>query len=329
MRRVAVIGSNSFSGSDFVDLLLEDPNTEVLGISRSPEKGSLFLPYLAKASKRFHFLHADMNHDVPKILTKLDHFQPQYIVNFVALSEVAMSWNYPEHFFQTNTISLATLLRGLKDRTYISRFVQISSPEVYGTCTGNVTEAQKLSPSTPYAASKASADLLLETYTKTFGFPVVTVRATNVYGAYQQLFKIIPRSIIRIKSGEIIELHGGGLAVKSFIHIRDVSRGEEAIMEHGKIGEIYHLSPDDSYSIRDLVGRICDMLGKDVQQCTRAVSERLGQDAAYVIDSSKARSAFDWYPQISIDQGISGVIDWVERFWPEIQAESHEYVHAA
>lgn len=328
-RRVAVIGSNSFSGSDFVDLLLDRADTEVLGISRSREKGPLFLPYLSKKSGRFHFLHADMNHDAQEILAELDRFRPQYIVNFVALSEVAKSWEYPEHFLQTNVLALATLLQGLKDCSYMKRYVQISSPEVYGTCTGTVAETMPLNPSTPYAASKASADLLLQTYVKAFNFPAVTVRATNVYGAHQQLFKIIPRSIIRLKRGERIELHGGGSAVKSFIHIRDVSRGEEAVMEYGQPGEIYHLSPDDSHSIRDLVGRICRVLGKDERASTLAVSERLGQDAAYVIDSSKARTAFQWAPRISIDQGISGTIEWIERFWSEIQAESHEYIHAA
>src|SRR5581483_11247187 len=105
----------------------------------------------------------------------------------------------------------------LRKQTYLGRYLHVSSPEVYGTCEGTVTESAPMNPSTPYAASKASADLLLETFRKQFRFPLLTVRGTNVYGARQQLFKIIPRTVIYLKSGRRIELHGGGKAVKSYI----------------------------------------------------------------------------------------------------------------
>lgn len=328
-RRIAVIGSNSFSGSDFIDHLLDEPNTSVLAISRSPEKEALYLPYLRRTQPAVRFVQADLNHDLPRIFRELDTFEPHYIVNFAAQSEVAPSWEHPEHWFQTNTVSLAGFIKELASRRYLKRYLHVSSPEVYGTCTGNVSEEAPLNPSTPYASSKAAADLLLSVYRKAVDLPLVTVRATNVYGAHQQLFKIIPRSIIRIRQGATIELHGGGVAVKSFIHIRDVSRGEEAIMEHGRIGEIYHLSPDQGYEVRDVVRRLCMMLGVDFSSRTRIVAERLGQDAAYVIQSTKSRQEFDWQPRISLDTGLLGAIDWVNRFWPEIQALPLEYIHSA
>src|SRR4029077_17048135 len=129
-------------------------------------------------------------------------------------------------------------------QAWLKRYVHISSPEVYGTCEGTVKEDAPLNPSTPYAASKASGDLFLWTLVKNFNFPLVMIRATNVYGAHQQLFKIIPRTAIYLKLGKTIELHGGGTAVKSYIHVRDVSQGELLAMEHGRKGEIYHFSPD-------------------------------------------------------------------------------------
>lgn len=328
-RRIAVLGSNSFSGSDFVDYLLEEPSSQVLGISRSPEKGALFLPYRRRRESNFRFVQADLNNDLTTILRELDRFEPEYIVNFAAQSEVAPSWKYPADWFQTNTVALARLVDGLKDRRYIKKYLHISSPEVYGTCVGRIDERAPVNPSTPYAASKASADLLLQTYQKHYDFPLVTVRATNVYGAYQQLFKIIPRSVIRLRRGETIELHGGGVAVKSFIHIRDVSRGEALILEHGRMGELYHLSPDHGYEVRDVVQRICRAMGEDAAKRTRAVEERLGQDAAYVIDSSKARTELGWRPTISIDEGISGVIAWVSQFWEDILQQPLEYIHTA
>ncbi len=328
-RRIVVLGSNSFSGSDFIDHLLDQPATEILAISRSPEKSAVFLPYRDRSSPPLRFVQADLNHDIPTILREIDAFEPQYIVNFAAQSEVAPSWQHPEHWFETNTVALAKLIHALKDRRYLRKYLHISSPEAYGTCVGSIDETAPLNPSTPYAASKAAADLLLQTYLRNYDFPLVTVRSTNVYGAHQQLFKIIPRSVIRLRRDEIIELHGGGQAVKSFIHIRDISRGEELILEKGRVGELYHLSPDQGYRVCDIVERICIALGKNFATSTRVVAERLGQDAAYVIDSTKARNEFAWSPQVSIDQGLTGVIAWVERFWSDILKLPHEYQHAA
>ena len=133
--------------------------------------------------------------------------------------------------------------------------------------------------------------MLLSVYHKQFGFPLMTVRATNVYGARQQLFKIIPRSVIYIKAGQEDSMHGGGKAVKSYIHIRDVSRGELAILDKGEIGRTYHLSPDQGVAVRDVVRTICERLGKPFEEAAEMVAERPGQDAAYVIDSTLARSA--------------------------------------
>ncbi len=213
-RRIAVIGSNSFSGSDFIDLLLEDPGNDVLGISRSPEKSALFLPYKRRNSPNFSFRQLDLNRDMPAIIGTLDEFEPEYVVNFAAQSEVAPSWASPEQWFETNAVALARLCNALKDRKYLRRYVHISSPEVYGTCVGTVREDAPMNPSTPYAASKAAGDLFLFTLVKNFQFPLVMIRSTNVYGAHQQVWKIIPRTAIYLKLGKTIELHGGGRAVK-------------------------------------------------------------------------------------------------------------------
>ncbi|MBI1883205.1 MAG: GDP-mannose 4,6-dehydratase [Chlamydiae bacterium] len=148
-QKVAVLGSNSFSGSDFIDLLLEEGRFEMMGISRSPEKKELFLPYKRYSVNRdFKFHQMDLNRDMLRLTGLLDTFQPEYIVNFAAQSEVAPSWENPHHWFQTNTVALAQLIHHLKDKKYLKRYVHISSPEVYGTCEGNVTEASPMNPST-------------------------------------------------------------------------------------------------------------------------------------------------------------------------------------
>lgn len=327
MKKVIVIGSNSFSGSDFVDLLLEKEEYKVIGVSRSPEKSELFLPYKKRKSNNFTFHQIDLNKDLPKLVHIIHEFQPDYIINFAAQSEVAPSWENPHHWFQTNAVALTQLANALKDLPFLKKYVHISSPEVYGTCVGNILEDAPLNPSTPYAASKAAGDLSLFSFAKNFKFPLVMVRATNVYGAHQQLFKIIPRSAIFLKLGKTIELHGGGVAVKSYIHIRDISRGELAIMERGRIGEIYHLSPDQGVAVRDVVQTICNQMNVDFNKAAKQVAERLGQDKAYTIDSSKARKELGWAPLISLNEGIAQTVSWVEKNFQAIEKEPLSYIH--
>jgi dTDP-glucose 4,6-dehydratase len=324
---VVVIGANSFSGQDFVDLLLDDSTYRVIGVSRSEERGEAFLKYRERPERPYLFRQLDLNSKMPELLGLLDAERPAAIVNFAAQSEVAPSWERPEDWFQTNCVALARLVNHLRQRDYLQRYVHISSPEVYGTCEGNVREDAPLRPSTPYAASKAAADLLLSTYHKQFGFPVVTVRATNVFGARQQLFKIIPRSVISIRQRRKIPLHGGGVAVKSYIHIRDVSRGEKAILERGQIGQLYHLSPDSGVKVRDVVATIADRMGRRFEEVVDTVAERPGQDAAYVIDSTRARTELGWRPEISFPDGIEEVINWVEKYWSELSSLPLEYQH--
>jgi dTDP-glucose 4,6-dehydratase len=128
--------------------------------------------------------------------------------------------------------------------------------------------------------------------------------------------------------GRPVELHGGGRAVKSFIHIRDVSRGERAILDRGRPGAIYHLSPDEGgLPVRDVVGLVCARLGTTLEEATREVGERPGQDAAYVIDSSRARHELDWSPQVGLATGIGEVVDWIEASWEEVKAAPLEYLH--
>jgi dTDP-glucose 4,6-dehydratase len=328
MPKILVLGANSFSGQDFVDLLLDDAENDVLGVSRSAERTALFSRYKSRSGKvRYRYLQLDMNRQMPELLELCDRERPQFIVNFAAQSEVAPSWEHPEHWFETNCVALSRLVNHLARGDYVERYLHISSPEVYGTCTGTVTEDAPINPSTPYAASKAAADLLLETYRKQFGFPLVTVRATNVYGARQQLFKIIPRSAIYMKLERKIPLHGGGRAIKSYIHIRDVSRGELAALQNGREGEIYHLSPDAGMRVRDVVELIAQRMNKRLEDVAEVVDERPGQDAAYVIDSTRARRELRWRPTIDFEIGIAEVVDWVDQYWPEIQTQCLEYQH--
>ncbi|OGQ44889.1 MAG: hypothetical protein A3H42_06295 [Deltaproteobacteria bacterium RIFCSPLOWO2_02_FULL_46_8] len=327
MSRFAVIASNSFSGGHMVERLLQDDSHEVVGVSRSPEKSPLFLPYKKRENPRFQFWQFDLNNQSSQILECLDDFQPEYIINFAAQGEVGTSWKYPQQWFETNAVGIVKLANALKERNYLKRYVQISTPEVYGSCTGQVTETTPINPSSPYAASKAAGDLFLATIAKQYQFPCVFIRSTNVYGVHQQLYRIIPRTIIYLRQGKTIPLHGGGKAIKSYIHIKDVCDGVFAGTLNGQNSEIYHLSAYEEIAVCDLVRKICEKMGYDFSEVTENVAERPGQDARYFIDSTKARTAFGWEPKIKMDEGVQEMIEWIDENWSAIQNESLEYIH--
>ncbi len=327
MRSYVVIGSNCFTGSHVVDALLgQHPEARVIGVSRSPEYKPLFLPYRQRPAANFRFFQIDMVRSFDRLVELLEGTKPQVVISVAALSEVALSNERPVEYFETNTVAMVNIANYLRTCHYLERYVHISSAEVFGACSVPLPEESRFNPSTPYAASKAAADMYLNTLIQNFDFPAILIRSTNVYGKHQQLFKSIPRTIIYLKLGKVIELHNGGKAIKSFIHIRDVLRGLMLALERGKSGT-YHFSVSDNQTVQDVVRTICERVGRDFDASTRIVGERLGQDARYWLDCSKAVRELGGGPQVRFEEGFDEVITWIAERWQEIRVEPLEYRH--
>lgn len=322
----AVIGSNCFTGSHIVDALLERGAARVIGVSRSPEYRPLFLPYTRFDGGRFVFRQVDIVRQPELLFGLLDEERPATVINVAALSEVALSNTQPVEYFEVNTVAVARLCNHLRTTPYLQRYVHISSAEIFGSCPAPADEQALFDPSTPYAASKAAADMFLKTVQKNFGFPVLVIRSTNVYGRHQQLFKIIPRTVISVKLGRPTELHGGGRAMKSFVHVRDVVRGLLAALDRERTGT-YHFTVQSEETVADVVRLVCRRLGADFDAVTRPVGERLGQDARYILDARKAACDLGWAPQVPLERGVGEVVDWVDANWSEIQNLPLTYQH--
>ncbi len=324
--RFVVLGSNSFSGSHFVDFLLEK-GFQVNGISRSLEPHRVFLPYKKRKSPQYRFHRLDLNHDLPDISRIIQAFKPSHVVNFAAQSMVGESWRHPEHWLETNVVSTVKLHDFLRQYDSLEKYVHISTPEVYGSCTGMVKENTNYHPSTPYAVSRAACDMSLKTFFDVYGFPVVSTRAANVYGPHQQLYRIIPRSVLFFLTGRKLKLHGGGKSIRSFIHIRDVANGTLLAAQNGDSGEIYHLSTVRSISIRALVELVARQMGISFYENTTMVDDRPGKDAAYLLDAGKAREKLGWKDQIQLEQGIEETIGWVRDNLVTLKRQPMDYVH--
>jgi len=257
----------------------------------------------------------------------IDAFRPDYVVNFASQSMVAQSWEHPDHWFQTNTVASIQLHDQLRQCSFLKKYVHVSTPEVYGSCEGLVPENTAYCPSTPYAVSRAAADMSLMSFYRNYSFPVVFTRVANVYGPGQQLYRIIPRTILYFLTGKKLQLHGGGLSVRSFIHISDVAEGTARAMRQATPPTIYHFSTAQNISIRSLVEKIAQSLGVSFADYVVTADERPGKDAAYLLDSSKARAELAWEPRISLDDGIDQTIAWIKKNLDVLRALPLEYIH--
>jgi dTDP-glucose 4,6-dehydratase len=325
--KAVVLGSNSFSGSHLVAYLL-DQGLEVLGLSRSPELDRVFLPYLWPEPRTgFRFEQLDLNENGEEVAKCIGDFRPDYVINFAAQGMVAESWLHPEHWYQTNVVANVRLHDSLRHFDFLKKYVHVSTPEVYGSCRGNVTEEAPFNPSTPYAASRAGCELHLRTFIRNYRFPVAFTRSANVFGPGQQLYRIIPRTILYILLGRKLPLHGGGHSVRSFIHIRDVADGTLRVARQGEIGEAYHFSTPRNISIRSVVEMICNLMGAKFGDVVEVVDDRPGKDEAYLLDSSKARERLGWKSDVELEDGIRETVAWVRDHIDTLKRQPLDYVH--
>jgi len=324
--KAVVIGSNSFSGAHFVDFILQE-GLDVIGISRSPEPHPVFLPYRKKQNPEFRFYQLDLNRDLDKIMEVVRTFRPDYVINFAAQSMVGESWAHPEHWFQTNVVANIKLHDQLRKCAFLKKYVHISTPEVYGSCEGVIRENTIYNPSSPYAVSRAAADMSLMSFYKTYNFPVVFTRAANVYGPGQQLYRIIPKTILFFMSGKKIPLHGGGQSVRSFIHIRDIADGTLRAARIGRGGDIFHFSTSMNISIRSLVEMIAKHMNVSFEDNVDVVEDRPGKDAAYLLASIRAKEMLRWEDKIGLEEGIEETIAWVKDNLEILNKQPLNYIH--
>jgi len=328
---IAIIGIQSFSGGSFAKYLLER-DFSVTGFARSTKVDRTLLPYakwLKQDSSRITVISANNLHDTELISNGIQDSGAEIVINFAAQSMVAESWSSPEDWYDVNISALARLVGSLvnKKQCKIEKFIQFTTPEVYGSTEGLIRENWNFNPTTPYAISRAASDFHLRALSSTFDFPVIFTRAANVYGPHQRLYRVIPKLIMKAIKGETFELHGGGTSLRSFIHAGDVSNALMKIIDQGITGETYHISTEEFVSIADLVGVILTKLGKEFDKCVKIVEDRPGKDSAYLLDSAKIRSELKWKDEITLSEGINTVIDWIDQEWSTLKGLESNYVH--
>jgi dTDP-glucose 4,6-dehydratase len=328
--RILVTGGCGFIGSNFIRYILEHykpayvTNVDVLTYAGN-------LANLAGVAEEhgdhYEFFKADIaNADQMDALMTEHQFYA--VINFAAESHVDRSINSPQNFIHTNVIGTSMLL-DVARRHGVQRFVQVSTDEVYGSLgpTGKFTEQSPLDPSSPYSASKAGADLLALACYKTFGQDIVVTRCSNNYGPYQFPEKLIPLMIIKALRDESLPVYGDGMNVRDWIHVRDHCAGVVAALFEGKAGLVYNFGGDSELPNLEVVKLILDKLGKP-HNLISFVTDRLGHDRRYAIDSTFAKRELNWHPRRNARDGIAETVDWYlqnQGWWQELLERAGRY----
>ena len=328
MNKILIIGSNSFAGSDFIDFIL-NKKIKIFAVSRSNQINKENLRYKNnKNIKNLKFYKIDLNKkkDLDKLIRIIKKQKIQYIVNFAAQGMVAESWINPEDWYLTNIVSNAILIKKLL-KIKINKYLNFSTPEVYGNTSSLKREGNLFSLTTPYAISRTAQDLNLLAYFKTYNFPVVFTRAANIYGPYQQNYRIIPKIIISILMKKKIPIHGKGNTLRSFVYMPDVSKAlYKILLDKKNIGETFHISSKKFISILNLV-KLIKKIMKVNGLITYHTKERDGKDLKYTLNSSKVRKRYSWLEKTSLDDGIIDTINWVKNNINYFKKTPLKYIH--
>lgn len=322
MSKFFVLGSNSNAGSYFVKWCIENGH-EVMASSRSQSNYPWYLAYDSRQVKRVQI---DINKDLSVLTKLLDSYKPNYVVNYASQSMVGESWDTPQDWIRTNVASTHLLLDVLRSCDSLEKYVHFSTPEVYGNVTGEVAEDVIFNPSTPYAATRAAGDFFVKMWNKRYGFPSIITRAGNVYGASQQLYRIIPKSVYFLLNNIKLPLHGGGYTRRNFIHSYDVAAATYLLCGKGHVGETYHISHSEYISIRDLVRLIADKLGVCFEKMVLVTEDRPGKDLDYSLGFEKLTN-LGWSPKIGLEAGIDQVINWYQRNAKYLKLDDTIYKH--
>lgn len=326
MSKYCIIGGNGVFGVHLAQYLLNnEKDAHVSCIGRNPEKAKYFTLCKGIDDKRYKYKQIHMTFEPERLQSFLEEEQPDYIINFAALAaDVQSSWYFSTRFYETNVVALARLTDWLIDKKWMKKFIQIGSSEIYGSVTEPVSEEGPIKPTSPYAVSKVAGDMHLRAIHNIRKFPMNIVWPSNAYGSGQQLYRIIPRTILCCLFDKKLPLQGGGKCVKSFIHAQDLADAIHKVIHKAEPGKSYNIGPNEGTSIRKLVETTIKVMDKKFDDVVEMAPDRLGQDAAYLIDSTKIRSELGWKPQISLEEGIKETADWARKYKEELRELSWE-----
>jgi dTDP-glucose 4,6-dehydratase len=325
--RLLVTGGAGFIGSNFVRYILEKYNNyHVINLDLLTYAGNLENLKEVESHPNYTFVKGNiLNEELVDFIVK--KYKVNTIVNFAAESHVDRSIFMPNIFTKTNVLGTQTLLNVAKEN-HIKKYVQVSTDEVYGSLgeEGYFTEETGLSPSSPYSASKAGADLLVKSYFETFELNVNITRCSNNYGPYHFPEKLIPLMVTNALEGKQLPIYGDGKNIRDWLHVEDHCSAIDLVMHNGVAGEIYNVGGHNERTNNEIVEIIVDKLGAS-RELIKYVQDRLGHDRRYAIDPQKIQNELGWKPKYTFDTGIEKTIKWYQEnieWWKSIKSGEYQ-----
>ena len=308
MANILVTGGAGFIGSNFVRYMVEKySDYHIINLDALTYCGNLENLKDIEDKDNYTFVKGDIRDKaiVDELVEKSD-----YVINFAAESHVDRSIADPEIFIKSNVLGTQVLLNAAKEHG-VEKYIQISTDEVYGTLgkTGYFTEDTPLQPNSPYSASKAGGDLIARAYHETFGLPVNITRCSNNYGPYQFPEKLIPLMISNALEDKKLPLYGDGKNIRDWLHVHDHCSAIDLVLHEAKPGEVYNIGGNNEKQNIEIVKLILGELGKD-ESLIEFVTDRLGHDRRYAIDSTKIQEELSWKPEYTFEVGIRKTIQW-------------------
>jgi len=327
---IIVTGGAGFIGANFVYLeLVKHPEDRIVCLDKLTYAGNLETLEGVMENPQFRFVKADIC-DREAVFSLFEEENPDIVVNFAAESHVDRSIENPGIFLQTNILGTQVLMEACR-KYGIKRYHQVSTDEVYGDLPLDspdlfFTEATPLKTSSPYSASKASADLLVNAYHRTFGLPTTISRCSNNYGPYQFPEKLIPLMIANALAEKSLPVYGEGLNVRDWLYVEDHCKAIDLIIRYGKVGEVYNIGGHNEMRNIDIVKIIIKALGKSEDLIVH-VADRKGHDMRYAINPAKIYAELGWLPETMFLDGIQKTIDWYlnnKSWWERIVSGQYQ-----
>lgn len=321
MKKILVTGGAGFIGSNFINFILsERDDFFVVNLDKLTYAGNLENLKAIETKENYAFVKGDItNEEVVKFI--FERYGITHVVNFAAESHVDRSILGSEVFFRSNVLGTNVLLENAKSFD-VKMFIQVSTDEVYGSldAEGLFKETTPIHPNSPYAASKASADMIAQAFFHTYNIPVVITRCSNNYGPFQFPEKLIPLMIINALNDKKLPVYGDGLNVRDWIYVLDHNKAIELVLERGKPGEIYNIGASSEMKNIDIVKLILKKLNKP-ESLIEFVKDRPGHDRRYAIDSSKIQNEIGWKPSFELNKALNETIIWYKEnktWWERI-----------